>query len=53
MLFDEEGFLFDQASSPDEVALVNYAKLVGLPLVDRTLSHITVQRPRGTKVCVF
>jgi len=48
-LTEDEGVREYQASSPDEVALVNYAKSVGLALVDRTLSHITVQRPRGTQ----
>ena len=40
-----------QASSPDEIALVTYAKAVGLELLDRTLNHITVSRPNGAKVC--
>jgi magnesium-transporting ATPase (P-type) len=38
----EEGF---QASSPDEVALVKFARSVGLSLVARDLRTITLRNP--------
>jgi len=46
----EDGTAIYQASSPDEVALVNYAKLTGLVLEDRTLTSIVLRRPTGEVV---
>jgi len=37
-----------QASSPDEVALVEWAGWAGLKLSNRTLTHITLTGPEGT-----
>ena len=37
-----------QASSPDEVALVEWAGWAGLKLSSRTLTHITLTGPEGT-----
>lgn len=39
-----------QASSPDEVALVQWTERVGLALVYRDLNSITLQTPLGNKV---
>ncbi|KAK7086284.1 ATP synthase subunit 9 [Halocaridina rubra] len=37
-----------QASSPDEVALVRWTESVGLPLVHRDLTTLTLRSPTGT-----
>lgn len=42
---DEDGKLVFQASSPDEVALVEYAHKVGIKLVERTQTKIVLQTP--------
>ena len=37
-----------QASSPDEVALVEWAGVAGLKLAARTLTELTLTAPQGT-----
>ncbi|KAI5121482.1 hypothetical protein M0805_003937 [Coniferiporia weirii] len=39
-----------QASSPDEVAIVRWTESVGLTLVFRDRTHITLQTPEGTRL---
>jgi phospholipid-translocating ATPase len=39
-----------QASSPDEVALVKYARATGLVLTDRSTSKMVLTRPSGERV---
>jgi phospholipid-translocating ATPase len=43
-----EGVPAYQASSPDEVALVEWAGWTGLRLTGRTLTTITLTAPEGT-----
>lgn len=44
---DDEGKREYQASSPDEIALVKFSEKVGLTLVDREHTSITVRGPTG------
>ena len=39
-----------QASSPDEVALVKYARATGLALTDRSTSKMVLTRPSGERI---
>jgi len=39
-----------QASSPDEVALVKYARTTGLVLTDRSTTTMVLRQPSGTRV---
>lgn len=45
-----EGTVTYQASSPDEVALVEWAGWAGLSLAKRTLTHITLAGPDGAHI---
>ena len=45
---DQNAKVTYQASSPDEVALVEWSGSVGLKLAARTLSELTLKAPQGT-----
>lgn len=47
---NEDGSVTYQASSPDEVAIVNWTQSVGLTLVFRDRTHIELQTPSGDKI---
>ena len=44
----QSGKVTYQASSPDEVALVEWAGVAGLKLAARTLTELTLTAPQGT-----
>lgn len=47
---NDDGTVTYQASSPDEVAIVRWTESVGLTLVFRDRTHITLQTPEGTRL---
>jgi len=50
MPIESEGGIYYQASSPDEVAMVNYTCEIGMRLVGRDNRHLHVQNPKGDVV---
>lgn len=47
---NDDGTVTYQASSPDEVAIVNWTESVGLTLVFRDRTRITLQSPEGARI---
>ncbi|PAV15674.1 aminophospholipid-transporting P-type ATPase [Pyrrhoderma noxium] len=47
---NDDGSVTYQASSPDEVAIVKWTESIGLTLVFRDRTHITLQTPEGMRL---